>query len=221
MTNGDFETILKTRRSVRIFNKEVPKKEIILKLIEMATDAPSACNVQGWRFIIVDDDKMKEKLVDAGGSIVIKNAPIGILVLYDNQTRNVEYQDHIQSAAAAIQNLLLGATYLGLNGCWICHLPAKKQVRKIFSIPETLDPIAYVLVGYKTKEPSEVPRKHGAEQITSYNRYDLKSLDQKVNKLNLAAKKFLIKIYYLAPLFLKKALLNKYLDKKIVKKFEN
>ena len=92
-----------------------------MKVIEAGMWAPSACNLQNWKFIVIDNQNLKEKLVDWGAAIFIKHAPMAILVLYDNRTANIEYQDHIQSAAAAIQNMLLAAISLELGTCWICQ----------------------------------------------------------------------------------------------------
>ncbi|MFA6428775.1 MAG: nitroreductase family protein [Candidatus Buchananbacteria bacterium] len=214
-------TAIKTRRSIRNFQDLEVKKEIVEKIILAATYAPSACNVQGWKFIVVDDQNLKNKLVDHGGSIIIKNAPLGILILYNNQTKNTEYFDYIQSAAAAIQNLLLAATEQGLATCWICHLPRKKTLQKIFKIPSQFSPVAYILLGYPKLTTTEVPRKHRLTEIVSYNSYNSAWPLEKNNLLLFWLKKILVKIYYLTPLFIKKSLLNKILDKNFVKKFKN
>ncbi len=217
----DFLDVINSRRSIRNFTSEPVSKDLIAKMIETAVKAPSACNVQGWQFIVVDGEEIKQKLVDHGGSIVIKNAPVGILVLYDNRTENTEYYDFIQSAAAGIENLLLAATYYGLGSCWLCHLPTKRQLRKIFSIPSYFDPIAYVLLGHKRKEPVEVPRKYKIENLMGYNEFRPNPLSKNPPELSTIFRKLLIKIYYLAPLFIKKRFLNKFLDRHFVKKFDN
>lgn len=213
--------IINSRRSIRNFSQQPVAKELIKKIIDAAIKAPSACNVQGWHFIVIDSEKIKQNLVDSGGSAVIKNSPVGILTLYDNRTKNTGYQDHIQSAAAGIENLLLTATYYGLGSCWLCHLPAKKQIRKIFSIPGYYDPVAYILLGYKQKEPIEVPRKYKIEDIVNFNKFQANPALKNQSGSKLALKRLLVKIYYFAPLFLKKKFLNKYLDENFVKKFKN
>jgi len=217
----DFFSLIKTRRSIRIFQEKGVDRETVRKIIEMAAYAPSACNVQGWRFIIVNDQKKKEEIVNMGGSINIKKAPLGILVLYDNRTKNTEYADHIQSAAAAIQNLLLATHHLGLGACWICHLPPKNQLRKMFKIPKTLSPIAYVMVGYKKNEPVVVPRKCNFDKIISYNTFSSNTPLENISSLKLLLLKILMKIYFLIPGWFKRKWLNQYIDKRFVKKFKN
>lgn len=213
--------IIKKRRSVRIFKPESITKELVEKLIEAAIYAPSACDAQDWKFIIVDDKKLKDKIVEAGGAMSIKNAPAGILVLYDNRTKNLEYQDHIQSAAAAIQNIHLMAIELGLGSCWICHLPAAAQLRKIFHIPNYFSPIAYILLGYPAQEPQPMPRKYKLNEVMAYNKFSADWPIEKINSFTLFVKRVLVKIYRLSPNFIKNNFLNKFLDNKFVKKFKN
>ncbi len=217
----DFFNLLKTRRSVRVFQDKEVNQESIRKIIEMATYAPSACNIQGWRFVIVADQKKKEEIVNLGGSIIIKNAPVGILVLYDNRTKNTEYSDDIQSASAAIQNILLSAHYLGLGACWICHLPPKNQLRKLFQIPNSLSPVAYIILGHKKNEPGQMPRKYNLDQLISYNAFSPDTPLEKINPLKVFILRVLMKTYFLIPKWIRKKWLNKFTNKRFVKKFEN
>ena len=218
---ADFLDVINARRSIRNFTSEPVSRDLVTKIIEMAVKAPSACNVQGWQFIVVDSPEIKQKIVDHGGSIVIKNAPTGILVLYDNRTKDTQHYDYIQSAAAGIENLILTATYYGLGSCWICHIPTKNQLRKIFSIPHYFDPIAYVLLGHKLREPVQIPRKYKIEDIVGYNKFRSNPLFENIYAPNLMVKRILVKIYYLTPLFVKKKFLNRFLDEHFVKKFDN
>lgn len=216
----DLINLIKTRRSVRIFQDKKIDRETVKKIIEAATYAPSACNVQGWRFIVIDDEKKKQEIVDNGGSINIKKAPLGILTLYDNRTKNTEYLDNIQSGAAAIQNMLLTVHNLGLGACWICHLPSKRDLRKIFNIPKTMSPVAYILIGHKKQESREMPRKYNLGELIGFNEFS-SNINQGEKQSNLLIKKILTKTFLLLPAFIKKRWLNKYLDKNFVKKFKN
>ncbi len=210
------EAILK-RRSIRIFdkNKKIDKRTI-KEILDVARWAPSHSNTQEVKFIIVDDDKIKRKIVDNGGSPIIGNAPIGILVLYNNISYNLEYQDYIQSAAAVIQNICLYAYSKGLGTCWINHLPAKTYLRKLFDIPKTYDPIAYVIMGYPLNSPKNVPRKFEIEDIISYNK-----LEFSINKTkDVKLKRSLIGIYYILPAWIKRKI-NPFVHKHFVKRFEN
>lgn len=218
---SDFIQILKGRRSVRYFSSQPVERETIERMVELATWAPSASNRQEWRFIVIKDQAIKEQIVDLGGSVTIKSAPVVILALYSNQTTNLEYQDHIQSAAAAIQNLLLAAWYLGLGTCWICHLPRKSLLRRLLSVPRSFDPVAAVLLGYPLKPCKKVSRKYNAREIIGFDRFDFPGAQQSSKDSFLPLRRVLLFAYGRLPLFFKRKWVNRFLDKKFVKKFEN
>ena len=190
---------IKSRRSVRKFSKRIVTNQVIEQIISSCIWAPSACDVQGWRFIVITEDSIKRHIVEMGAASFIKGSPAGILVLYDNRTDNLEYMDHIQSASAAIQNMLLAAHSMGLGSCWVCHLPPKKQIRRLLKIPHNYDPIAYVAMGYFDIKLKPRPRKKEISQLISYNCYKInESIPPKVN-LRLSAKRILRKGYYKLP----------------------
>lgn len=215
-----FEAI-KNRRSVRVFQDKPVGKELIEKIIEAGIHAPSNCNVQGWRFIVIDKQEAKDKIVENGGAVLIKKAPAGILVVYDNRTKNFEYKDYIQSAAASMQNIFLAATALGLGCCWLNHLPSQRILRKILNIPGHFSPIGFLMLGYPKHIPHPVARRYKLEQVISYNTFGDNLAAEKTSALKLFLTRALVKIYYLIPLFIKKGFLNKFVDKYFVKKFEN
>ncbi|MBW2989710.1 nitroreductase family protein [Candidatus Woesearchaeota archaeon] len=187
------------RRSVRRFIKKDIEPEKLRKIISAGTFAPSACNIQGWKFIVVDNQRLKERLVNKGTIEFIKFAPIGILVLYDNVSGNPDYEDYIQSASAAIQNMILTSHSLGIGSCWICHLPSKKSLRKLFHIPSCYDPIAYVALGYYKKLPNPLPRKHGFNDIVSFNKFNFSKKTNKKTIILRSSKRQLFRLYKLLP----------------------
>jgi hypothetical protein len=212
----ELKEAINKRRSIRIFSDKPINKKQIEEIIFSATSAPSACNNQGWRFIIIDSPLIKEKIVAEGGAIFIKDSPVGILVLYDNRTENLEYQDYVQSAAAAIENMLLTATSLEIGSCWICHLPLKRTLRKLLKIPFYFDPIAYIALGYYECGLKLKDAKFQLDEIVSWNVFDFKTTSQSILELKL--KRIIRNTYFRLPLFLKKILSPA--AERFVKKFE-
>ena len=211
------EEVIKNRRSIRKFSDKKVDKEIIEKIIEAGMHAPSHCDTQGWKFIVIDDENVKNKIFEAGGSFVIKNAPYGILTLYNTAlSDNLEYRDWIISGAVAVQNMLLTIHDLGLGGCCICHLPRKKNLKKILNIQEPYTPITYIVFGYPQAPPATVPRKYQLNEIYSVNKFiwPKTNIPSKVR-----LRRFFRKIYFYLPTFLKK-LIYPIVDK-FVKKFSN
>jgi len=210
-----FEAIY-TRRSVRSFSSQEISEQDLTKIIDAGRWAPSACNVQGWRFIVVDDPHTKRSLIDLGAASFLEKAPLGVLVVYDNQTDNLEYADYVQSAAASIQNMLLAAHALGIGGCWICHLPRKEELRSLLAIPSHYDPIAYVALGYPQREPKPKERKAGIKDILAYNKFTGVRSSRRAG-LGLSVRRVLRKIYYLMPF---RKHIAKKADERFEKKFE-
>jgi nitroreductase len=200
----DLTCAIKKRRTIRKFSKKKVDHSTITKLIESAIYAPSACNMQAWKFIIIESSRKMDKMIALGTAKWIKNAPLGILVIYRNDvTINGKlYKDHYQSSAAAIQNILLEATNLGLGACWICDLPRPKYIRAIFNIPKQFDIIAYIALGYPCDDNSNLSlihygnksdfqnhtRKYNISQVINYNSFKKQDSDCTF----LPAKKYLL-----------------------------
>lgn len=191
------EAIFK-RATVRKFLDKDIKKEHLEMIVNAGNHAPSACDIQGWRFIVIKDTKVKDKIADAGAPLFIKDAPVGIVVAYDNRTENLEYKDYIQSAAACMQNMILMAYSLKIGCCWVCHLPNKSEMRKILDIPLVYEPIAYIAMGYFRQTPKPKLRKKSAKELISYNKFDFNE-EVSSGGFKLFLKRLFRKIYYALP----------------------
>lgn len=146
----EFKECLFGRRSIRNFTKESIPEEIIREIINAGIFAPSACNFEAWKFILITDETANKKVLR---NPIALNAPYVLLVVYRNDlyvTGRVLH-DYIQSAAAAIQNMLLYIHSIGLGGVWICGLPDVKVLRRTFGIPSNFDIIGYVAFGHPDK----------------------------------------------------------------------
>lgn len=168
----EFKEAIYNRRSIRIFQDKEIEIEKIHQMIDAAQWAPSACNKQGWRFIAVLDKEIKERIVSqADSNHLIKKAPLAIFVLYEKHLTESKYS-HIQSAAAAIQNLLLSAHSLGLGGTWLTGLGNLEVIKRELKIPNNYEVIACVILGYPKERPSP-PKRKKIEEIVSFNYFNL------------------------------------------------
>lgn len=210
------------RRSVRKFRDQAVPRELLMRVIEAGVQAPSACNIQGWRFILVENPDLRRALHEAGGSVMIPQAPAGILVVYDNTTKNMPYRDDIQSAAACIQNMLLAADALGLGGCWICNLPSPSFVRRLLDIPWNYSPVAFLMIGYPTDAPRrEVARKLPLDQLVGVDRFPSGGQAKTPGRVTVHFLRFAYWGYRVTPQFLKKLFVNKLVDRYLTKKFDD
>jgi len=165
-----------SRRSVRHFEKKDVDDNLIGVMLYMATQAPSAGNTQDWHFVVVKDEEQKERLAKAAlRQGFILEAPVVIVVCSDLEKISMKFGKRgemlysAQNTAAAVQNMMLSATALGLGTCWVGAFD-EEEVKSVLELPDNVRPMVIIPVGY----PAETPRKHEKvpfEYVTSMNKY--------------------------------------------------
>ncbi len=153
----DFSELIYKRRSARSFTDRKLTREEIDKLLHAATRAPSACNMQSWHFYAVTDPAVRGKFTEFSAPWVA-TAPVIFVVCTDEAQIVGKFGERakifpIQDTALAIENLLLAAADMGLNGCFIGAFHPKK-CREVLAIPEKYGIVALVPVG---EAASEIP----------------------------------------------------------------
>ena len=175
---------IKNRRSIRKFSDKEIEKECIEQIIESAQWAPSACNKQAWKFIAITDKKVKESLVRNAGSLkLIKSAPLIIAVVYHRKI-NKYHDANIQSASAAIQNILLYSHSIGLGSLWVCSYGDEKKIYEILKIHNDYRIIAFVCIGYPNVKKNITPKRKNIDDILSYNQFDFEDVYPSSYNLN-------------------------------------
>jgi len=147
---------LLTRRSVRQWKAEPIRDEQLRGLAEAAARAPSGGNSQPWTFVIIREPGRLRRLRAAAPGISGVPAALITICLDSLRTgqepRTMEYEMHLLSLGAALENLLLAAHGQGLGACAIgsFHVPS---VRSILSLPEHLEPKLLVALGHPVSQP--------------------------------------------------------------------
>ena len=172
-----FEAI-KMRRSIRSYTEEEVTDEEVNRILEAATWAPSACNKQSWRFVVVRKPETIEKLHKAASystqhQVFVKKARLVIVVCSDlNIYKAFPHKERalslfsIQETAAATQNLLLAAHALGLGACWV-SLFSDEQVKEALNLQKGMRPLVIVPMGHTKSKTNPKPRKP-LEEIVKY-----------------------------------------------------
>mgnify|MGYP000185424315 CR=1 FL=1 len=143
--------VIFNRRSIRRYKEQPVEEEKIDKLLRAAMQAPSAVNQQPWEFIVVRDKNTLNKLAGISPySKMIADAPLAIVVLGNDDRMRLQHHWQ-QDLAAATQNILLEAVYLGLGAVWLGVAPAEDRmdyIRNIFGLSKKLKPFCVIPVGY-------------------------------------------------------------------------
>ena len=164
--------VIKARRSVRKFTDQPVSESQIQTLLESARWAPSAGNIQPWHFFVVHSRDVRAALAEAAlQQTFIAEAPVAIVVAADLDEARSSYGERgvnlycIQDTAAATQNILLTAQWLGLGACWIGAFDEKAAVR-ILGLKPSVRPLAIIPVGYCAEKPSPPFRKALKQVLT-------------------------------------------------------
>ncbi|RLF28465.1 MAG: nitroreductase [Thermoplasmata archaeon] len=161
-----FDAINK-RRSIRRYIEKPVEDEKLLRLLQAARLAPSAKNRQNWEFIVIRNKEIKEALVPVCyGQRFISKAPVVIAGVADPKLRWYKLDMGI-----AFEHIALEAVELGLGTCWIGAFDEKK-VSRILNLPNNLETVILMTVGYPQEIPPPTPRKK-LDEITHYELYQV------------------------------------------------
>jgi len=176
--------LIKHRKSVRDFLETPVEREKIMMCLEAARQAPSASNSQPWRFIVVDDKELKDRLCDAafGGLYFInsfcKTAPVIVVVISEKSKflariggtfRGTKY--YLIDVGAACEHFVLEAEDLGLGTCWIGWFN-ERAVKSVLNIPKNKKIDILIALGYYDREKlGPEHEREPMDKIASFNSY--------------------------------------------------
>jgi len=168
----DLLKVIHERRSIRKYRKDAVPEEIIIEILEAARRSPSWANTQVWRFIVVKDQAIKERLaaeIFPGGSNparqAIIDAPVLICVaakrelagFYKGQVTTDKGDWFMFDAGIAMEHIVLAAWNFGLGTVHVGLFDAKKA-EEILKIPDGFSITAMTPLGYFDETPGEAPR---------------------------------------------------------------
>lgn len=160
----NFLDIAKTRYSVRNYKDERVEKEKLDLILEAAHVAPTAANLQPVRLLVIQE---KEGLDKIGRAANIYNAPLAIIVCSDHSVAWERPFDHKPTtdidASIITDHMMLEATELGLGSVWVCYFKPD-MIKKEFDLPDTLEPINILAIGYSDEKPMS-PNRHSESRI--------------------------------------------------------
>jgi nitroreductase len=180
---ASFRRIAAERRSIRRYLDQPVEREKILTCIESARMAPSADNVQPWRFLIIDDPEVKKAFSKEAFSGIYSvsrfasKAPVLILIMarldiianrIGKQIQGVHF--YLIDIGIAGEHIVLQAEELGLGTCWIGWFNIRRT-RKFFNIPRKYKIISLLSMGYYKSRPSRQRKRKKLEEIVWFNRF--------------------------------------------------
>lgn len=182
-TAMDFLELVSSRQSVRAFDPDrAVEREKLDRIIEIARLAPSACNAQPWKFVLVDEPELKNKIADATSSRVLgmnhftKQAPVHLLLVEEKVNISsgiggwVKKKDFAQMDLGIVAtHIVLAAQAEGLGTCIVGWFDEDK-VKELLHIPSSKRVWLDIVIGYGTQTLRKKSRK-SIEKILSHNSY--------------------------------------------------
>jgi nitroreductase len=177
-----FLELVQSRQSDRAYLDTPVEREKIERILEAVHLAPSACNSQPWKFIVVTDPEKRTQVAEATSNKVLsmnhfsRHAPVQVVVLEEsaNFTSNLggwiskKHYPHIDLGIAAA-HISLAAADEGLGSCIIGWCDEKK-VQKTLDIPKNKRVMLIILLGYSSQPLREKKRKP-MQGIVSWEKY--------------------------------------------------
>lgn len=168
----DVMAAIKTRRSIRAYKDKPIEDEKLKVVLEAGRLAPSAKNLQEWKYVVVKDRALRDKLVDvANGQKFVGQAPV-VVVACAVQTDHVMPCGELSypvDVAISVDHITLAAVEQGLGTCWIGAFK-QDEVKKLLGIPEEVRVVVLLPIGYPDISPNPKPRK-SLEEIASYDKW--------------------------------------------------
>ena len=149
----DVMEAIKKRYSVRSYQDHPVEKEKLESILEAARLAPSANNEQEWRFVVVQDKNIRQRLMQAAKDQAFvgqASVVIACCAKTDSHVMTCGQQCYPIDVAIAIEHMTLKATEEELGTCWIGAFYEDK-VKEILDIPQDIRIVALLTIGYPVK----------------------------------------------------------------------
>ena len=176
----EFAELAGIRQSVRSYSGKAVEEEKLMQCIETARLSPSANNSQPWRFVVVDEPELRDRIADAAAGMgmnkFVRQAPVIIAVVLEKQNmlsavgsviQDKEYR--LLDIVIAANQLCLQAAALGLGTCMVGWFDENK-VKRLLGVDKKRRIPLLITLGYSDTPVRQKVRKP-FEEIYGRNRY--------------------------------------------------
>ena len=175
----DVMEAIKHRRSIRAYSDKPISTEVMGRMRQALRYAPSACNIQPWQFILVQDAKLRQDIAAAAkGQHWMAQAPVIVAACGFPEQAYKHMGGYGNSVdidlAIAIDHLTLAAVAEGLGTCWIGAF-SEEKVKQVLGVPDNVKVVALTPLGYPASSdlirPVDESRRKAEVEIFIANRF--------------------------------------------------
>jgi len=169
----DFFATVRHRHSIRRYQPDMPvEKEKLHAILEMASAAPSAGDLQAYHIYVVTDETARSELASASSNqTFISEAPVCLVFCADPHRSADQYEQRgrnlyaVQDATIAAAYAQLAAVAAGVGSTWIGHFD-DNAIAKVIGMGDGLVPVALLSLGYPAELPEQTARRPLDEVVT-------------------------------------------------------
>lgn len=168
----DVMEAIQARRSIRNYADKPVEEEKLRAVLEAGRLAPSAGNMQEWKFVVVRDAETRQKLMAAAkGQSFVGQAPVVVAAcaLVTDHVMPCGQLTYPVDVAIAVDHMTLKAVEEGLGACWIGAF-FEDQVKEILEVPDDIRVAIMFTLGYPAESPPPKPRKP-FDEVVVFERY--------------------------------------------------
>ncbi len=172
-----FNELAKKRSSVRSYTKRPVSKKMLAEILEAGQLAPTACNIQPFRFVVVKEKENLAALAESYFAEWFTEAPLVIAICttpgqaWQRKKHDDKNYADVDGAIAA-DHMTLAAEELGLGTCWVGAFNPK-IVRKVLGLPRSAEPLVMLTVGHPNEKPRPKTRK-SLDELVNYENWTQK-----------------------------------------------
>jgi nitroreductase len=163
-----FLELARKRYSVRAYKPDLVEEEKLERVLEAARLAPTACNLQPFKIVVLKTKGREEELRKIYGRDWFVQAPIVLAVCSLPGEAWVRKWDRWNAAetdaSIAMSHIVLAAADEGLGTCWIAAFNPQ-AAREVLGLPEGIVPVAFTPLGYASDSPPAKRRKSLADLV--------------------------------------------------------
>ncbi len=157
----DFQELVRKRYSVRAYRADPVPEEMVLKVLEAARMAPTACNKQPVRLVVLRTKGHEAEYARIYHRPWFVAAPVilGVCTVAGEGWVRKDGKNHAEiDGAIVMDHLVLQAADLGLGTCWVCNFdPA--AAREVLGLPAGVEPMAFTPLGWPADPPGQKIRR--------------------------------------------------------------
>ena len=168
----ELKQAIESRYSVRKYEKKAVELDKLKRVLNAGRIAPSARNLQNWKFVVVTDSKMISKIANSSEQKWMSGAAVIIaIVCTEPRIMSCEIPAGPVDCSIAIDHMTLWAVEEGLGTCWIGKFQ-QSECKELLNIPQEMEVVELLTLGYPAGEPKTEKSRKDFDEVVCWEKFN-------------------------------------------------